>query len=131
MSGDSLRTPLARVTGLGAAKDGTHHWWLQRLTAIALVPLSVWLVASLVSLVGAERAVVVAWLGHPLAAVLMLLILGTGFYHLKLGMQVVIEDYIAKTGTKSALLILNSFACIALFVTVALSVLKLWIGAGA
>jgi succinate dehydrogenase / fumarate reductase membrane anchor subunit len=129
MSGDSLRTPLARVTGLGAAKDGTHHWWLQRLTAIALVPLSVWLVASLVSLVGAERAVVVAWLGHPLAAVLMLLILGTGFYHLKLGMQVVIEDYVHTEWLKVSCLVLNAFACIFLAAASMLAVLKLFLGA--
>ncbi|MDP6705235.1 MAG: succinate dehydrogenase, hydrophobic membrane anchor protein [Alphaproteobacteria bacterium] len=129
MSGDSLRSPLARVTGLGAAKDGTQHWWLQRLTAIALVPLGVWLVASLVSLVGAERAVVVAWLGHPLAAVLMLLTLGAGFYHLKLGMQVVIEDYVHTEWLKVTCLVLNAFACIFLAAASMLAALKLFLGA--
>ena len=129
MSGDSLRTPLARVGGLGAAKDGSGHWWMQRLTSIALVPLGVWLVASLVSLVGADRAQIADWLAHPLAALLMLLVLATGFYHLKLGLQVVIEDYIATEWLKVGSLVLNAFACIVLGSASVLAVLKLFLGA--
>jgi succinate dehydrogenase / fumarate reductase membrane anchor subunit len=125
----SLRTPLARVTGLGSAKDGTGHWWMQRLTAIALVPLMVWFVASLVSLAGAEQAAVKAWLQNPLAALLLLLLLGAGFYHLKLGLQVVIEDYIHGHAAKVALLIANAFACIGLGGGSILAVLKLTLGA--
>ena len=128
MSNDSLRTPLGRVSGLGSAKDGTHHWWMQRLTAIALIPLVVWFVASLLSLIGAERAMLVEWLSNPLAAILMVLFLATGFYHMKLGMQVVIEDYIHTEWRKVAMLVFNAFACIFLGVASILAVLKLSFG---
>ena len=129
MSEPSLRTPLARVTGLGSAKDGTGHWWMQRVTAVALVPLVVWLVASVVSLAGADQAAVKEWLAHPLAALLMVLFLATGFYHLKLCLQVVIEDYIAGHAMKVALLIANVFACVLLGGGAVLAVLKLTLGA--
>ena len=92
----TLQTPLAKVRHLGAAKEGANHWWWQRLTAILLVPLSLWFVGSLWSIVvgGADRDALVDWLSGPVAAVLMLLFLGATFYHLKLGLQVVIEDYV-------------------------------------
>ena len=128
MSNDSLRTPFGRVSGLGSAKDGTHHWWMQRLTAIALIPLVVWFVASLLSLIGAERAMLVEWLSNPLAAILMVLFLAAGFYHMKLGMQVVIEDYIHTEWRKVAMLVFNAFACIFLGVASILAVLKLSFG---
>lgn len=128
MSNDSLRTPLGRVSGLGSAKDGTHHWWMQRLTAIALIPLVVWFVASLLSLIGAERAMLVEWLSNPLAAILLVLFLAAGFYHMKLGMQVVIEDYIHTEWRKVAMLVFNAFACIFLGVASILAVLKLSFG---
>ena len=129
MSEPSLRTPLARVTGLGSAKDGTGHWWLQRLTAVALVPLAVWFVASIVSLTGAGQGEIKAWLSNPLAALLMVLFLATGFFHLKLGLQVVIEDYVHGHGLKVALLIANVFACVLLGGGSILAVLKLTLGA--
>lgn len=129
MSGSSLRTPLARVTGLGAAKDGTHHWWMQRLTSIALLPLMVWLVASVISLTGAGQPAIAAWLSNPLAALLMVLFLGTVFYHLKLGLQIVIEDYVHTPPLRLALLILNVFACFLLAGGAILAVLKLALGA--
>jgi len=129
MSERDLRTPLARVTGLGAAKDGTGHWWLQRLSAIALVPLVLWFVASIVSLSGSGQAEVKAWLDNPLAALLFVLLLGGGFFHLKLGLQVVIEDYFHAGAAKLALLILNTFASIALAGASILAVLKLALGA--
>jgi succinate dehydrogenase / fumarate reductase membrane anchor subunit len=125
----SLKTPLARVTGLGSAKDGTGHFWMQRLTAVALVPLTVWFVASLISLAGAEQAAIEAWLANPLAALLLVLFLGTGFYHLKLGLQTVIEDYIHAKAAKLALLIGNVFACVLLGGGSILAVLKLTLGA--
>ena len=84
-----------------------------------------------INAMGAGMEAAQAWAGQPLNAILLILTAGAAIFHMRLGMQVVIEDYIEKTGTRSTLLILNSFACIALFVTVALSVLKLWIGAGA
>ena len=88
----SLRTPLSEVRGLGSAKEGTHHWWHQRLTALALIPLGIWFVISLIVFTGASHAEVAAWMGHPVNAGLLLLLIATTFYHLKLGLQVVIED---------------------------------------
>lgn len=88
-----LRTPLARARGLGSAKDGVHHWWIQRLTAIALIPLVVWFAISLVMMTGADYAVVRAWIGSPLVMVLLILTIGIGLHHGQLGLQVVWEDY--------------------------------------
>jgi succinate dehydrogenase / fumarate reductase membrane anchor subunit len=101
----SLRTPLARVRHLGSAKDGTHHWWAQRLTALALIPLTLWFVASVISLVGAEHGAVVAWIGHPVSAVLLLILIVAVFYHAYLGLQIVIEDYVHNKGAKLALML--------------------------
>lgn len=89
-----FRTPLARVRGLGSAKSGTHHWWMQRLTAVALVPLSLWFVASLINMATADHATVVAWLNSPVAAVLLCALIVAIFYHGQLGLQVVLEDYV-------------------------------------
>ena len=87
------RTPLSRARGLGSAKEGTHHWWLQRVTAIALIPLVVWFAISLVMLSGADYAVARAWIGSPLVMVLLTLTIVVGLYHGQLGLQVVWEDY--------------------------------------
>jgi succinate dehydrogenase / fumarate reductase membrane anchor subunit len=124
----SIRTPLGKVRGLGAAKNGTAHWWMQRLTAIALVPLGIWLLASLVALVGADHATVVGWLNRPVPAILMILLVTAGFYHLKLGLQVVIEDYIGAESSKLVLLVLVNFACIALGFACVFAVLKIAFG---
>lgn len=121
----SLRSPLGRVRGLGAAKDGTGHWWLQRVTAIALVPLTVWFVASLAVLAGAPYETFAAWVGQPLVAVLLVLLLGVGFWHLKLGLQVVIEDYVHGEALKLGLLLVSSFGCVVLAGLALFSVLKL------
>src|SRR3546814_15276381 len=83
-----FRTPLARVRGLGAAKEGVSHWWAQRLTAVALVPLALWLVISLAHLGGVEHRVVQAWVARPVNTVLLVLLLGTMLYHAQLGLQV-------------------------------------------
>lgn len=101
----SLRSPLGRVKGLGAAGEGTGHWWAQRLTALALVPLTVWLVASLVTLAGADYAVMRAWLGSPVVAGLLILFLLASVHHAQLGLQVVIEDYVHSEGAKLALIL--------------------------
>jgi len=128
MSEQSLKTPLGRVRGLGSAKDGTQHWWLQRLTAIALAPLCIWLVASLVSLSGAGWREVADWLSSPLSALAMILLLVALLWHLKLGLQVVIEDYVHGEAAKLTLLVLNTFFCIVLAGAGILSVLRLLIG---
>ena len=103
-----LRTPLARARGLGSAKDGLHHWWLQRITAVALVPLVVWFAISLVMLSGADYAAVRAWIGSPLVMVLLILTIAVGLHHGQLGMQVVYEDY-TEGGVRLALIILTKF----------------------
>lgn len=90
----SYRSPLGTARGLGSAKSGTDHWMMQRLTALALVPLTLWFVWSLVCLAGADYASFTAWLGNPLAAVLMIGFCLVAFYHSALGLQVVIEDYV-------------------------------------
>jgi succinate dehydrogenase / fumarate reductase membrane anchor subunit len=89
----SLRTPLARVRGLGSAKDGTMHWWMQRVTAVLLVPLSVWLLFCALPMVAADYADARVWLAQPLNALLVLTLMLTLIYHALLGVQVVIEDY--------------------------------------
>jgi succinate dehydrogenase / fumarate reductase membrane anchor subunit len=128
MSQQSLRTPLGRVRGLGSAKDGTHHWWLQRLTAIALVPLAIWLAISLAALSGAGWPEIKAWFQNPLASLAMILFVFGMFWHFKLGLQVVIEDYVHSEAAKITLLVLNGFVAIVLGGIAILSVLKLWIG---
>ena len=124
----SIKTPLGQVRGLGSAKSGTHHWWMQRVTAIALIPLAIWFVASIIGLIGADRTIVLAWLHLPLVAVLMTLLLGVGFYHMKLGLQVIIEDYVHCEALKVAALMASNFACIALAVACVFAVLKIAFG---
>ena len=102
-----LRTPLARIEGLGAAHTGTLHFWRQRLTAVALIPLSVWFVASALAYVGAEQGAVAAFFAIPLNAILMFLLIVAAIYHMSLGLQVIIEDYIHREGLKIALLALS------------------------
>lgn len=121
----SLRTPLARVRHLGSAKDGTHHWWLQRVTALALLPLILWFVISVISLAGADHAAVAAWAGHPLSAALLVLLLVATFYHAVLGLQVVIEDYVHDRVARTALLLLVQGLGILLATLGILSVLAL------
>lgn len=110
----SLRSDLGRVRGLGSAKEGVHHWWMQRVTAIALIPLSLWFVAGIVFLIDADRASALDWLGSPVTLGLMSLFLIALVYHAVLGLQVVIEDYIHTKAAKLILLLLIQFAGFAL-----------------
>lgn len=123
-----LRTPLARARGLGSAKAGVHHWWAQRLTAIALIPLVVWFAISLVMMSGADYNVVRAWIGSPVVMVLLILIITIGLNHGQLGLQVVIEDYVHSDGWKLAFIVLIRF--IAVFFGLAAVVAILRIGFG-
>lgn len=122
------RSPLARVRGLGAAKTGTEHFWLQRVTAVGLLPLTIIFVIYLLGLVGADLATVKGTLGRPVPAIVTILLLVAAFWHAKLGIQVIIEDYIHHEGIKLASLLLLSFACIAIGLASVLAVLKLALG---
>lgn len=122
------RTPFARARGLGAAKEGVTHWWAQRVTAVALVPLSVWLVASLVALAGAGHAEVARWLGRPWNAVLMLAAVGVTFHHGQLGLQVVVEDYVHSEWLKLAALLIIRFAALLFGLAAGLAVLRVALG---
>jgi succinate dehydrogenase / fumarate reductase membrane anchor subunit len=127
----SLRSDLGRVRGLGSAKEGVQHWWMQRVTALALVPLSIWFVAGVVAMTGAPWAQAGAWIGRPLNATLMILLLGLGFHHAQLGLQVVVEDYVHAEGPKLALLILVKLLALALALAGTIAVLRLSFGAAA
>lgn len=105
----SVRTPLGRVEGLGAAHRGTEHFISQRVTAIALVPLAIWFLVSALSLIGAERNDAVAFLAQPVNAVLMALFIVAALMHMALGLQMVIEDYVTSEGGKVVWLVLNKF----------------------
>lgn len=121
----SLRSPLGRVRGLGAAKEGVSHWWAQRLTALALVPITVWFVASLVAMAGADYYAVRDWIGSPVVAGLMVLLIVATFHHTVIGLQVVIEDYVHNEAAKLAGIVLVKAASIALGLTAVLAVLSL------
>ncbi len=105
-----LRSDLARVRGLGSAKDGVHHWWVQRLSAVALVPLGIWFVVSAITLAGVSLDGFRTWLNTGANVFLMILFVATLFYHLKLGLQVVIEDYVHREKAKVVSLMINTFA---------------------
>ena len=124
-------TSAKSVRGLGSAGSGTSHHIHQRVTAIALLFLVPWFIYSIIAVCQVGYQGAIDWVAQPLNAILLILTIGAALYHMRMGMQVVIEDYIAKTGTKQALLILNTFAVVALFAAMVLSVLKIWITAGA
>ena len=126
----NYKTPAAAARGLGSAKSGTGHHIRQRVSAIALALLVPWFLYAIIAASRSGYDGAVDFLAQPWNAILMILALGAAFYHMRLGIQVVVEDYIGKAGMKQGLLILNTFACIALFAATALSVLKVWISAG-
>jgi succinate dehydrogenase / fumarate reductase membrane anchor subunit len=120
-----LRTPLSRATGLGSAKSGTGHFWRQRMSAVALIPLSVWFAMSSVSLVGSNLAEVLVFLGEPVNAILTFLFLFAALYHMTLGVQVVIEDYIHGERTKLLFLMLNRFFALGISFAAGFALLKI------
>ena len=123
-----MRTPLSRVLGLGSAKDGTGHWWSQRLSAIALLVLTVWLVSSLIALNGLSHSEVLGWISGPWNAVALVLFIASLFYHSNLGIQVVVEDYVHQDGVKLATLVLSAFVHAALAVAGIFAVLRIALG---
>jgi succinate dehydrogenase / fumarate reductase membrane anchor subunit len=108
-----METPLGRVRGLGSARSGAHHWWLERLTSISTFVLFVWLIVSLLRLPALDHSTVTTWLASPLAAVPMVLLLVSTFWHLRLGLQVVVEDYVHEEGAKLFWIVLINFFAIA------------------
>lgn len=124
MSAD-MRTPLRQIEGLGSAKRGTTHFLHQRMTGAVLILLALWFVASGLRLVGAKQADVFVFFASPVNAVLMFLFLASALYHMSLGLQVVIEDYVHQEGVKFALVLLNRLAALAIGLSAGLALLKL------
>lgn len=124
----NLITPLNRVLGLGSAKGGSEHWWVQRLTAIALIPLGLWLALSLSAFESISYSALVVWVQQPLTAVLLLLTVLTVVYHSYLGVQVVLEDYVHGHGLKVVALILSAFTHVFLATATLFSILKVAFG---
>ena len=122
-----FRSPLSRARGLGSAKEGVHHWWMQRVTAIALIPLVVWFAISLVMLTGADFAVVRAWIGSPLVMVLLTLTIVVGLYHGQLGLQVVWEDYTGGA-TRVVMIVLTKFIAVLFGLGAVLAIMRIGFG---
>jgi succinate dehydrogenase / fumarate reductase membrane anchor subunit len=104
----SLRSPLGKVLGFGSAKEGVHHWWLQRLTSIALVPLTIWFVVSLLSLPSFDHVTVISWMAQSWTALLLILFILVAAWHSQLGVRIVVEDYV-HGGAKTLTLVLMTF----------------------
>ena len=127
MSKELMRSPLGRALGLGSARDGVEDWWLERVSAVALVPLTIWFTVLIVVHTGDDYAALIAWLRTPLTTTLMVLLLIALFYHSALGLQVVIEDYV-HSGIKIPLLVGMRFGCLALAVAGIVAILKIALG---
>ncbi|MCF6215058.1 MAG: succinate dehydrogenase, hydrophobic membrane anchor protein [Emcibacter sp.] len=121
----SFNTPISKVRGLGSARNGTHHWWMQKIAAVALVPLTVWFVASVVQMTKADYFTVISWLSSPIPAILMLIYIVIAIYHLRLGLQAIVEDYIHSEGMKVGLQFSILFGCTIIAVASIFSVLKI------
>ena len=124
----SMRTPLGRVLGLGSAKSGTEHWWLERVTAIAGIPLTMFFIVFVMTHLGATRAELVASMGNPLLAIPMALTVISMLWHMKLGLQVVIEDYVHAPLPKYVSLLFNTFFTAVLGVAALYAILKMSFG---
>ena len=125
MAVGKMSTPLGRVRGLGAARSGTQHFWRQRLTAVANVPLTIAFILIVVALLGRNHAAVVQILGSPLIAVIMLLFILSVTMHMRIGMQVIIEDYVQDESTKLILVMANTFFTVAVALASAFAILML------
>jgi succinate dehydrogenase / fumarate reductase membrane anchor subunit len=127
----ALETPIARVRGLGSAREGAEHWWHERLSSVALLMLYVWLIVSLLRLPALDHRGVTEWLRQPSAAVPMLLLVAATFWHLKMGLKVAIEDYVHDEGNKFLSILLLDLAALLAAAFAAFAVLKIALGAGA
>lgn len=124
----SLRSPLGRVLGSGSAKDGTGHWWTQRVTAVGLLLLGLWFLFSLTQLPGFGRADVLAWVGQPWNGVMLVLLSGTLAWHSTLGVQVVIEDYVHAPIAKIPALIVNRFGHVLVAIAAIFAIVRISLG---
>ncbi len=125
LSVHTMRSPLGRVRGLGSAKSGTAHWWAQRVTALAILPLSLWFILSMVALSGGNAQMLAGWAASPCNAALLIGLILATFYHLQLGLQVVIEDYIKPGITKMVTLLVVRGLSTLLGLVCIISVLKI------
>ena len=123
-----FRTPIKEARGLGASHHGAAHWWVQRLTAIAMVPLMLWLVVGLAANSGASYAEAAVWLGGPVNSVVMVVMFGVLFYHASLGLQVILEDYVSHKGVRLGLVIAVRFLAVVLAVSAIIAVLSIALG---
>ena len=119
------RSPLGRARGVGSGRSGVHHWWAERVTSIALIPLTLWFVFSMVRLVGTTQPAVALWVGHPINAALLLALIAITFHHMQLGIQVVLEDYVPNPKRMITFNLLNKAVALMLGLIAAISVLKL------
>ena len=122
-----MHSPLSRAAGLGSAKEGVEHWWMARVSAAALIPLTLWFVASIIAHTGSDYVTFIVWLRMPLVTVLMVLLLIALFYHTALGLQVVIEDYIHYGAIFGALIVVR-LGCVALAVAGILATMRIALG---
>src|SRR5215470_17575348 len=122
---DIMRSPLGRARGLGSAKSGATHWWVQRVTSLALVPLTLWFLCAMVRMIGASREDVAYWMAGPLPIVLMIALVIATFHHLQLGMQVVIEDYVDNDALRLGSILLVKGLCVLLALACIVAVLRL------
>lgn len=120
-----MQTPLRRVRGSGSAKQGAHHWWMQRVTSIALLPLTIWFVVSLATNAGMTHGEALLWIGTPFNAVLLLALIGLTFHHTASGLQVIIEDYTNQEWLKLGLILAVKGLCWLLGIAAALAVLRI------
>lgn len=120
-----MQAPLARVRGLGASHTGAHHWWMQRVTSIALLPLTIWFIVAMATNAGMTHAEALIWIGRPFNAVLLLALIGLTFHHTASGLQVVIEDYTNTEWAKIALILVTKGVCWLLGIAAALAVLRI------
>ncbi len=123
-----MQSDLARARGLGSAKEGVGHWWAQRITAVALVPLGLWFIISALSLGGLDLAGFKSWLNAPGNLLLMILFVVCGFYHMMLGIQVVVEDYVHTESSKVTLLVLNTLGTVFIGASCIVALLKVALG---
>jgi len=128
MEGKKARSPFDRPQGLGSARTGAGHWWMQRVTAVALVPLTLWIAASLFARARSDYGAFILWLRMPLTTVLMLLLLIALFYHMALGLQVVVEDYVHTERMKIPAVVVIDLGCFALAVAGIIATLRIAFG---